>query len=157
MKPATRRFAAAYILLVVLPVLGLLAVLRAGRFLKAPFSVDGTWNVKIENDKTANFRCKVFGENSSMAISQSGEKFILTISGGRNAASPGFIRDTDLNARLQPLDAASPCGATTLTATLDPNTTPRSMTGLLSPEHCAACEPIHFSALRQTPEPKAAH
>jgi hypothetical protein len=158
MTSTTKRFAVSYIFLVFLPVLGLLGVLRQGRDLKAPVSVDGRWKLQIDPAQLAALPCgKALASASDpvLAISQSGERFTLTTSGGLATASSGVIQDTTLNATLQPSDSAgneSGCDADhslTLIAKLDPTANPKSLSGMLSLKDCPVCAPVQFHAVRE--------
>ena len=48
MSPTNRNFVMAYIVLVGLPLLGLVGVLRNGRALSAPVSVEGRWTFQAD-------------------------------------------------------------------------------------------------------------
>lgn len=159
MSSPTTRFIAAYVVLVALPVLGLLGVLHQGRGLKAPFSVDGAWQLQIDPTQLAATPCAsglLSAQNPVMTISQSGQKFTLAIPGALDDSS-GSIQTTSLSAKLAFSPAAfrkAGCGAgdeMTLTASLDPETNPRSMAGTLAMNRCPACPPLRFRAMRQPP------
>src|SRR5712671_4676256 len=80
-----RNFVIAYVFLVVLPVLGLVAVLKSGRGLTAPFSVDGAWKIEsgaglLSASPCGNFLSSV--SKAPISISQSGKSLVVTLSGG---------------------------------------------------------------------------
>jgi hypothetical protein len=166
MTSTTKRFAVSYVFLVFLPVLGLLGVLRQGRSLKAPMSVDGQWKLQFDPAQLAALPCgKALAsvEDPVLAISQSGERFTLTASGGLLTASSGVIQDATLNAALQPPQSSnneSGCNvdhSLTLIAKLDPTANPKSITGTLSSKDCPACATVPFHAVREAqPERRVA-
>jgi hypothetical protein len=160
MPHTSRNFVVAYILLVGLPLLGLAGVLRSGRSLIAPISVDGVWKIETDAGRLAVASCdKPASAFSSMVISQSGKGFVLTVNNGSKTVSSGVLEGKSLRASVVPvrdLSSKSGCGDDqpfALTATVDPNTEPRSMTGLLSVNGCPSCVPVKFHAVRQ---PRAA-
>lgn len=159
MSHTNRNFVFAYILLVGLPLLGLAGVLRTGRSLTAPISVDGTWKIEADPGRIATQPCpqsaSVF---SSFVISQSGTTFVLTLNNGAKTVASGVIDGRTLKASVVPAQESaskSGCGdqPLTLTATVDPATEPRSMNGAVSVTGCASCAPVGFHAVRQ---PRAA-
>jgi hypothetical protein len=160
MTYTTKRFAVSYVFLVFLPVLGLLGVLRQGRDMKAPISVDGQWKLQFDPAQLAALPCAkalASAENPVLAISQSGERFTLTTSGGLKTSSSGVLQDKTLNASLQPSESTgndSGCDRQlTLMAKLDPNASPKSLSGTLSANGCPACAPVDFRAFKETPAP----
>jgi len=159
MQRATKKFVVAYITLVAFPLLGLLGVVRAGRSLQAPLSIDGTWKLQFEPPSRASGKCGdqlVSSNNLVMSISQSGQNFTMNLSGALSTAVPGSITATDVKAQLQTGDTTVHCGGVTLTASLDPTSNPRAMAGFLSRQGCDSCEPLRFHAVRELPQ-KAAH
>jgi hypothetical protein len=160
MSHRSRNFVVAYILLVGLPLLGLAGVLRSGRKLTAPISVDGVWKIEADAGRLAVPSCdKPASAFSSVVISQSGKSLVLTFNNAARTVSSGGLEGKNLKASVVPVRDLSDkggCGddqAVMLTATVDPNTEPRSMTGLLSVNACPSCVPVKFHAVRQ---PRAA-
>jgi len=151
-----RNFVIAYVFLVVLPVLGLVGVLKSGRGLTAPFSVDGVW--KIESSRPSASPCVNFLSsisNAPLSISQSGKSLVVTLGGGTKTTM-GTLDGKILKAQFTGADKASAeCGngSLTLTATLDPLGEPRTLSGTLAVEGCASCAPIEFHAIRQPKSP----
>jgi hypothetical protein len=155
-----RNFVIAYILLVGLPLAGLVGILKHGRTLTAPLSVDGIWKLQIDSTQLANLPCGkslAAVEDPTLTISQSGERFTLNIA---HATAGGAIKGTALTAVLAPTGAGeSGCGSNrqlTLMATVDPKAEPRSLAGMLSVNDCPACSPVAFHAVRQVPVVKGA-
>lgn len=158
MSTTNRKFVVAYIFLVGLPLLALAGVLKSGRNMRAPISVDGTWKIEanqasIGNRSCANAISSVL--SSPLIISQSGLKLVVS-SANAKTASLGTIDGTKINASLVP-SADSGCGSdqsVSLAADVDPNSTPKKLTGKLAASDCASCAPIEFQATKQ-PKPQA--
>jgi len=155
-----RNFVLAYVMLVALPIVGLLGVLKSGRKLAAPISVDGLWRLQADPAKLASLPCgKALAESpdATLAISQSGKNFTLSLANGPRANASGVLEGTALNASIAPsIDwaAQANCGAgreLTLIATVDATANPRSLAGTLSANNCPSCAPVEFHALRQNP------
>jgi hypothetical protein len=166
----------AYIFLVALPILGLVAILKSGRSLTAPFSVDGSWKIEsgaghfsaspvsaspvstlpVSTSPIAAAPCADFFSsvsNAPLSISQSGKSLVVILSGAKTAV--GTLDGTTIKAQFSGADKdkseAGQCGGDglTLTATLDPQAEPRTLSGKLSVEGCASCAPMEFRAVRQ--------
>ena len=162
-----RNFVLAYVLLVGLPVVGLLGVLKSGRALKAPPSIDGVWQLHSDASQLAALPGgKMLAENpdAAFAISQSGRNFTLSLPNGAKSVSSGVLDGTALKASIalaEDWSANENCGdrRLTLTATLDPDANPRTLTGELSVIHCSECKSVPFHAIRQAAAPpgKASH
>jgi hypothetical protein len=159
MSHASRNFVLAYVLLVGLPLVGLLGILKSGRSLTAPISVDGAWQLQVDPAQLAALPCgKTLAENAasdSILISQSGKS--LTVSLPQGPKSSGLLQGN----RLEGLVVASATSAAepdcararefSLVATVDPRATPRSMDGTLSIDHCPSCPSVTFHGIRQPP------
>jgi hypothetical protein len=158
MSRVSWNFVLAYVLLVGLPLLGLAGVLRSGRTLVAPISIDGTWQLDADAKPSAGYPCPAASNlvSSPLQISQSGLTFVVTF--GKNKAElPGTLEGKTLKASSLPgpdTQSGTCSGPFTLTATVDPKSDPRSLTGALSVPACSSCEPIAFHAVRQ-PKPQA--
>jgi hypothetical protein len=151
----------AYIFLVALPILGLVAILKSGRTLAAPFSVDGSWKIDSgaslpSTSPSSPSPCGDFLSSVSstpLSISQSGKSLVVILSGAKTAT--GTLDGTTIRAQFSGADKdkseAAQCGGDglTLTATLDPHAEPRTLSGMLSVDGCASCAPIEFRAVRQ--------
>ena len=155
MTHSNRNFAVAYVFLVALPITGLVGILRSGRSLKAPTSVDGVWSVQATAPNVTPSSCmSALGLNpdTRLTISQSGKNF--AISAGKTAGS-GLIEGTSLQADLRPagpLPVAPNCGgdgSVTLAATVDAKASPRVLSGALSVAGCPSCESVEFHAVKQ--------
>jgi hypothetical protein len=157
MSSARRRFVIVYILLVGVPLLGIVGVLKAGRHLTAPISVNGTWSVSADSAPLSPGPC---GEGSSLShsslvISQSGKNLSLAFDGSARASGDGSLEGATVKAPLQLMRDASRgagCAAAqplTLTASVNPQSDPRSLTGSITVDGCAACAPVAFHALLQ--------
>lgn len=155
MSSTNRRFIIAYILLVGLPLAGLAGVLRAGRHLAAPISIDGTWKVEANANPAAAEPCdRAISSllSSSLVVSQSGKSLELTLNGASKTIVPGELEGRDLKASLGSRSGCPSDQPVVLMASIDPKTEPKSLTGSLSLASCASCAPLEFHAVRQ---PKA--
>jgi len=148
-----RNFVLAYVFLVALPILGLVGILKRGRSLSAPFSVDGAWKIEPGNlpaSACGNFLTSV--SNAPLSISQSGQSLVVTLSGGTKTTA-GTLEGKTIKAQFTGASDTGQCGdgALTLAATLDPIAEPRTLSGTLSVEGCASssCAPMEFRAVRQ--------
>jgi hypothetical protein len=156
---ANKKFLVIYVLLVGLPLLGLAGVLRSGRGLRAPISVDGVWRFRTDS---ANLPAGGCGQplaslqDSLVTISQSGKGLVVSLNNGAPAAGSGVIEGTTLNATVPlPETSANAPGCAsdnllTLRATIDPKADPRSMQGTISANGCASCASVQYQAVRQT-------
>jgi hypothetical protein len=158
MSHENRNFILAYIFLVGLPVLILVGVLKSGRTLSAPFSVDGTWKFQTQASQASVSPCSNFFaqvSNQPLTISQSGNVLVITLNNGAKTTT-GALDGKSLKAQFTgaPDSNSANCSdrALTLTATLDPQTDPRTLRGTLSAENCSSCS-LEFNAARQ---PRAA-
>ncbi len=163
-----RNFVLAYILLVGLPIVGLLGVLKSGRTLKAPPSIDGLWRLQADTSQLAALPCgKALAETSdtALAISQSGRNFTLSFTSGPKSVASGVLDGTTVKASIAPTgdwSGQENCGRDRhlmLVASLDADANPRSLTGELSVTDCPECKGISFHAVRQAVAPirKAFH
>jgi hypothetical protein len=157
MSHTNHPFVFAYVLLVGVPLLGLAGVLRTGRTLTPPISVDGVWRVEANTSHLPPQSCsKAFSSlaNSSFVISQSGKSLVLTFGGPSKTIASGVIEGKSVTASTGPgvssIDLG--CGADqslVLTATVDSKSEPRSLAGVLAVNNCASCMPVEFHAVRQ--------
>jgi hypothetical protein len=160
MSRTNRNFVIAYILLVGLPLAGLVGVLRTGRSLRAPISIDGTWKIEADVSRLKSTPCSqvLYSlANSPVLISQSGKTFVLTFNNGPKTSAAGVLEGQTLSVllTLEPVSGSGCMAAQplTLVATVDPHSEPRSLTGSLAINDCASCAPLEFHAVRQ-PRPK---
>lgn len=158
-SPVNRNFIVAYTLLVGLPLLGLAAVLRAGRGLSAPISVDGVWKFSTDSANLPAGQCSkslAWLQDSLVTVSQSGKGLTLSLNNGSRAVGSGVIEGTSLNVAvpLREVSANQPgCGSNvvlTLTGTIDAKIQPRSMLGTVSVNGCSSCSSVKYRAVRQT-------
>jgi hypothetical protein len=146
---------------VALPVLGLVGILKSGRNLKAPLSVDGNWKMEIQPNHLSSAPCgSLFSTVSSapLSISQSGNHLLVSFNGGAKTTA-GTIDGKTINASFAGTDhsASADCSdkAWTLTATLDPQAEPKTLSGRLAVEGCPTCAPLEFRSIRQPRSPGA--
>ncbi len=148
-----RNFVIAYILLVGLPLLGLVGILRSGRSLNAPFSVDGAWKLDAGATHPSPAPCGDFlssVSNSPVSISQSGASLVIGLGG---KTTTGTIAGKTIKAQFAGAENpnAADCSdrSLALSATLDPLTEPKTLSGRLTVEGCASCAPVEFRAVKQ--------
>jgi hypothetical protein len=156
MSNTSRNFIVAYVLLVGLPLVGLAGVLRTGRSLVAPISVDGVWKIEADASRLAGQRCANSVSsltNTSVVISQSGKNLVLTFNNPAKTVASGALDGRSLKASIAPVkDSSSACSAdqaVMLTAMVDPKSEPRALTGVLMVTGCSSCAPAEFHATRQ--------
>jgi hypothetical protein len=147
MSRTNRNFVIAYVLFVVLPLLGLVGVLKAGRKLAAPISVDGVWNVQAEQNASQSLPCKDQDAlaallDQSFVISQSGSNFTMAVpsTGKPSLTASGTIDGNTLRASLRPaLQSAAQSGCEAqeiaIVATLDLKSGTKSLTGAWTINH----------------------
>jgi hypothetical protein len=150
---ANKRFLIAYLLLVGLPLLGLVGVLKAGRGLMAPISVDGAWKSEPDSSNSAALPCSKSirsMQDSLLLISQSGKGLLLSLDHGSKTSSPGAIEGNTVRATIPPSDTPTDgrCGLM-LVATVDPKAEPSSMWGTISVSDCPSCPPVKWHAVQQ--------
>ena len=157
MSRTSSNFVVAYILLVGLPLLGLAGVLRTGRSLTAPSSVDGVWKFEADANSVSPQGCAKIASplaNASAVISQSGKSLVLTFNGPSKIVASGSIEGKSLTAAINPAPDTSGAVCSggqivSFTATVDPKSEPRALAGVLTMNGCSSCAPIPFHALRQ--------
>jgi hypothetical protein len=164
MPHTKRNFVMAYIALVVLPLAGLAGILRVGRSLAAPPSVDGVWSLQLDAAQLETLPC---GKNlaatpdKAITISQSGRSFTLNFANEPKVGGSGVIVDGMLHASFTPSPdwaAENGCGNArilTLLATVDAKAKPRSMTGMLTVEDCSTCGSVEFHAAQKSAPPSS--
>ncbi|MFZ0769856.1 MAG: hypothetical protein WCA49_18525 [Candidatus Sulfotelmatobacter sp.] len=162
MPHANRNFIIAYVFLVGLPVVGLVGVLKSGRTLAAPISVDGVWQLQADPAQVAALPCGrslPYTSDTALAISQSGRNFTLSLTNDPKTTASGVLDGTTLKASLVPAARSDEpgCGKSreiSLVATVDPKADPRSLAGRLSINNCPACASVEFRAVRLAPPAK---
>ena len=157
-----RNFVIAYILLVGLPIGGLVLVLKHGRTLTAPVSVDGNWQLQGNLSDLAALACATplpTAEDAVLTISQSGKNLVVALPNGFRTETSGLIDGTTLRATLSP--AVQPRGAgcgqdrsLTLVASLNLGAHPKTLEGTIGVDECPTCNPVNFTAVRQVPAAK---
>ena len=167
MSRTNTNFIIAYALLVGLPILGLVGILKSGRVLAAPISVDGVWKLQTDPVHLAALPCGktlASSPDAALTISQSGRNFTLSLKDEPKSAASGVLDGTSLKASLvpsAPWSEEAGCGSDreiSLVATVDPKANPRSLEGTLSVKQCLSCAPVDFRAVRvATPAKKGSH
>jgi hypothetical protein len=157
-KPAKKNFAIAYLILVIIPVLGLAGVLRSGRKLVAPAAIAGRWKMQVNAPVLAALPCAgsvATLRDVGFTISQSGRYFTLSFANSVMPSTSGFVEGATIQVSiLPPAEGVKEVGCSgghvfSMIATLDSKANPNSMAGLLSVKDCAACSPAEFRAVRE--------
>jgi hypothetical protein len=158
MSGTNRNFVLAYIFLVILPLVGLAGVLKAGRTVTAPLSIDGLWTLRVDTAQVDSLPCaRVLAAvpDKTMAITQSGRTFVLTFPSGIKLTGSGDLGGTTLRASLMsPKESPDGClggSQMSLLASVDRRVEPNLLTGTLSAANCQSCAPVGFRAERQVP------
>ena len=103
MSGTSGKFILAYAVLVILPLLALVGILKSGRGLRAPASIDGTWRLNLDSSKLDSLPCGkelAAMPDKEMLISQSGKNFLLTFPGTHRIGASGTLDGTTLQASL---------------------------------------------------------
>jgi len=121
--------------------------------------VDGAWKIDAGTGQTPAAPCGDFlssVSNSPLSISQSGTSLVIGLGG---KTTTGTLAGKTIKAQFaggnNPNAADCSGRVLALTATLDPLIEPRTLSGRLSVEGCAACAPVEFHAVKQ-PRPAGA-
>jgi hypothetical protein len=150
-----------YALLVGFPLLGLLAILRAGESLTPPQSLGGAWKLEADFGALAGAACRELLSSVKQPffnVSQSGPSLTLTLNNSQSTTLPGMLRNSHVVAGSP---GADPPGSA---ACLDPHAIQvqaevakeagrRFLVGTLGIAGCATCTPIPFRAERQNSSP----
>src|SRR6478752_4570594 len=100
---ASKNFAAAYLILVIIPIVGLAGVLRSGSKLIAPSAIGGHWKMQANAPSLAPVPCA--GSMATMldadfTISQSGRYFTLRFANSVMSSASGFIEGTTIKVSI---------------------------------------------------------
>ena len=99
-----------YLLLVGVPVLAVSEVLRAGRRLRPPVFVEGTWNLEHASSTSADPSCGdalINADPTVLTISQSGRHLLLTLNDANRTTFAGQIRGETITATTARLASQS--------------------------------------------------
>jgi hypothetical protein len=154
MATSKEKLFVSYALLVGIPLLGVVGVLGAGRSLRAPLSVAGSWDLQIDSSVTQPQSCIAsmgFHSPTVIDISQSGRYLTLTLNNQSRVGLEGTLHGNTVAANSNsPLKTScDSVSGLSLTAEIDPKATPRIMSGILKFDGCPSCESANFQAVRQ--------
>jgi len=153
----------AYILLVGIPLLGLLAILRAGERLTPPRYLGGAWTLEADFTSLANQACRnLFSSlrQPFLSISQSGPALDLTLNNSQRTTLPGTLENSSLTVGVGRRASPSAGGncldpqAIWLRAEIAQQAGQRILIGTLGVAGCPGCSPIPFRAQRQDSSPR---
>jgi len=136
------RAAAAYIALVGVPALALVAVLRVGAGLEAPPPIGGEWVVNASRDRA---ECMGFEQGSALTIEQSGMH--VRVHAG---TSYGDGRMEGGRTRVALRAPGGACAGHRLETELVPEAA--LITWNVRAPSCSACGPVHFTIRRPAQE-----
>lgn len=153
-----QRLVISYVLLVGIPLLGVVGVLGAGRGLMAPISVAGNWDLQLDPSVPQAQSCGtglVFTDPTILDISQSGNYLTLTLNSQPQVGLQGTLQGKTVAASLGSPPETSYSGAAglSLTAEVDTNAAPRTMSVVLSFDGSPSCGSV-FHAVRQAFSPR---
>lgn len=166
MSGTNKKFVFAYAVLVVLPLLGLAGILKSGRGLQAPASIDGLWSLQLDSRQLDSLPCgKVLAAipDQAILISQSGNSFVLSFPSAPKITASGTLDGITLRASLNDMGASKERGCGdgqpfTMLATVDRRADSRILAGTFSPTNCPTCTSVDFHAQRQAAaSPKGGH
>lgn len=155
MSRMNRNFVFAYAFLVILPLVGLAGILKSGRSLTAPVSIDGQWILQADPAQLDSLPCgKLFDQ--AIMISQSGERFVLSFPNGPKITALGILDDTTLRATFTQPESSSKTNCTpesqvSMLATVARRADGGFLSGRLFVPSCATCPSVAFRAHRQAP------
>ncbi len=146
---ANRNFLVAYVVLVGVPLLGLAGVLRSGRHLTAPVSIDGNWKVQATSQNLSGACLKSVSqlEDSVMTISQSGKGLVLGFSNGPKLSGSASLEGTSVNGTVSQTDDNT-CSLDLL-ASVDTKSEARVISGSMSVTGCPTCGSVTWQAVRE--------
>jgi len=150
MSSTNRRFLVAYVLLVCGPLAALIGVLKVGRSLTAPLSMDGVWKVDVIPGTPPADPCDQAVSvllDSPIVVSQSGKHLEITFKGVSHAVVRGELDGREIKASLELSGCTN--AQFKLMASVEAKSEPRALTGSLAPTNCASCAPLEFRAVRQ--------
>ena len=149
-------------MLVGLPLLGLAGVLRTGRSLVAPITIDGNWKIQGDSSRVTGQSCSKTSTsllNSSIVISQSGRSLALTFNTPSKIPASGTLDGTSLKVLIAPpRDSAAEagCGGDLMPPLRPPlirKSEPSHVVGDTNSQRlCVMCA-IEFRAVRQPKAP----
>jgi hypothetical protein len=151
-----RKMVVIYACLVGIPLLALLAILRAGQHLTAPAAVGGAWNVTADLGVLEGKSCGdslLRAKQPLLTISQSGAGLAATVNIVPSATLPGTVRGNSVSIGSdQPPATAKGCGSPAvihIAATVTGRGPSRALDGLVWFAGCADCDKIPFRAIPQ--------
>jgi len=159
MSGTNRNFVLAYAFLVILPLVGLAGILKAGRNVTAPVSIDGLWTMRVDSTQIDSLPCgKALATlpDKTLAITQSGRSFVVSFPNGPKLTASGTLDGANLRADLigtaNSSDSSCVAGRQMLLlASVDRKV--GLLAGTLSVPNCQSCASVGFHAERQAPAP----
>lgn len=139
----------AYILLVGLPLLGLAGVLRTGRHLTAPVSIDGEWKLQTTSHNLSGGCVKAASQlpDSLMTISQSGKGLVVSFSNGPKLSGSAVLDGVTVDGTVS--QTGENVCSLDLLASVDTKSEPRAISGAMSVTGCPTCGSVTWHAVRE--------
>ena len=161
MSGSNRNFVLAYAFLVILPLVGLAGILKAGRNVIAPVSIDGLWTVRVDSTQIDSLPCgKALAAlpDKTLAITQAGRNFVLSFPNDPKLTASGTLDGANLRADLMGTANSSDSSCVAgqqmlLLASVDRKVSSNLLAGTLSVPNCQSCASVGFHAERQAPAP----
>lgn len=150
-----RKLMVAYICLVGIPLLGLIAIVHEGQRLSAPASVGGSWNLDGDFAAWLGKPCadQLTGAGRpALDISQSGNMLSIVLGDAPAMPLTGTIQGRTLTAgaKTPAFSGTANCNAAIgVKATASKDGDQRTLTGTLRLNTCASCALVAFRAVRE--------
>lgn len=145
----SRNFVVAYVLLVGLPIFTLIGVLKFGRGISAPMSIDGTWNMQSISSNVPASCASLASPTLRLSVSQSGLRFTWNLTDHPSISGSGTIDGT----RIKALGTSDPSCLTArnlqILADAEPASVPQALNGTISFSDCHNCGSITFRSAKQ--------
>jgi len=139
----------AYFGLVGLPLLALLAILRAGTHLSPSVSIAGYWSIEGDFHSIQSTPCAsvLTGlKQPALVIQQAGRDLTLVLNNPEKTALSATLDGTTVTSMVACADAQS----IRIQGVLTGDGKDRTMSGTASVENCEVCRPVSFRSVRQT-------
>ncbi len=146
-----------YFILVVLPLVGVLAILRSGSHLVPPVAINGKWVINKEegSDRSYCNNLVIVANEPKLSITQSGQWIDIQFNDDQTTAFRGLLQDSQLNTQtVHPVvvtDKNSHCignNRLALEATFVKEGEQTKLSGVIKVDGCDSCAPVPFTATR---------
>ena len=145
------RLTLGYVLLVGVPLLFLVATLRAGGSLAAPPSVGGEWLIETASSENTCLAPLVSSRQPALTVYQSGTELSIVANDARRVTFTGELKDRNITGTALYKDDAARCGREMLihlNATLVGRPGKGALQGQFLVNDCDSCPPVSFRATK---------